>query len=239
MNIQSLTQILQIVNTPITNPAATTGWDELFDDRGSKFDVDPLACSVAYLRKTGNYGITHNKDDILPEDYDRAKQIREYYTKKYFWNSLKSTRPQSEFRSNAQRLLAITESWRLKERDEGFFVKLPAFYAEDIVYDQFVSQFKTDMESVRSNTGQCVARRLEFLTKTFRWQQNKKVSYWFKDNKNRLYCYTTMDGHPFNALFEEKIEQPQTFEFGCGVDNISTMWYNTIKSFSILKEQNA
>ena len=233
MNLQSLQQILQIVNTPISNPAATTGWDN------TKFVVDPLACSVSYLRMTGNYGITHNKDDVLPEDYDRAKQIRDYYTKKYFWNSLKTERPQSEFRANAQRLLSIKDVWLLKDRETGFFVKLPAFYAEDIVYDGFMSQFKIDKESVRGNIGQCVTRRLEFLNKTFRWQGNKKVSYWFKDSANRLYCYTTMDGHPFNALFEEKIQQPQTFEFGCGVDNISIMWYNTIRSFTIQKEQNA
>lgn len=239
MNLQNLTQILQIVSTPVTNPAATTGWDELLNDRGTKFEVDPLVCSVAYLRNTGNYGITHNKDEIKPEDYDRAKQIRDYYTKKYFWNSLKTTRPQTEFRSNAQRLLAITEDWSLSDRDQGFFVKLPAFYAEDVVYDGYMSRFKTDMETARELVGPNNTRCLEFLNKTFRWQAQKRVTYWFKDADNRLYGYTTFHDHPFNALFEEKIQQPQTFEFACGVDNISTMWYNAIKSFTILKETNA
>ena len=239
MNLQTITQILQTVSTPIANPASTTGWDDLLVERKTKFEVDPLACSVSYLRQTGTYGMTQSKDNITEEDYSRARQIREYYSKKYFWNSLKSTRPQSEFRANAQKLLAVTEDWNLTDRETGFFVKLPAFYAEDTVYDGFVSKFKTDAESYKGSGAQCVTKRLEFLAKTFRWQQNKRVSYWFKDEDNRLYGYTTFDGHPFNALFEEKIERPQIFEFSRGVDNISTMWYNAIKSFSILKEQNA
>ena len=81
-----------------------------------------------------------------------------------------------------------------------------------------------------------VVERLEYLGKTFRWQGNKRTSYWFKDSQSRLYSYTTSHNHPFNDLFEEKVQTPHLMEFSCGIDNISDMYYNNIGSFSFVKE---
>lgn len=238
MNLNSIHQILTIVNTP---PVAKSSYYDLESDRKTSYKVDPLLCSVIFHRKNKAYGLSSTDEkEATPEDYEQTEKIREYYAKKYFWNSLKSDRPQSEFRANAMRLLAITDDWQITDKEAGFFVKLPCFYAEDTVYDKFRATVTTDKETyIRKGSSASVAVKLEFLAKTFRWQRVKRVSYWFKDSNNKLYSYTTMDGHPFNSLFEEKIQTPQTFEFSYGIDNITDMWYNSMKSFTIIKEQNA
>lgn len=239
MSLQTITQILQTINTPIANPViSSTGWDDLINEHKTTYEVDPLACSVAFHRVNVGYGLVNSKNHTVPEDFVKANQIREYYSKKYFWNSLKSNVSQSEFRINAIRLLEIDSMWELTEKESGFFVKLPAFYEEDVFYDGLKSKMKTSKINVRSpNKGSI--EQLTYLGKTFRWQRVKRESFWFKDDNNFLYAYTTTQGHPFNALFEERIQTPQVFEFSHGVDNAGDMWYNNIGSFTILKEQNA
>ena len=237
MSLQTITKILQTVSTPVANPTSSTGWDELLKERKTKFEVDPLVCSVSFHRRKGSYGLLDSKEDVNEDDLNLAKQIREYYTKKYFWNTLKNIRPQSDFRTNAYRLLSIEKKWDLTERECGLFVKMPAFYAEDQIYDQFKSTLITDRKTyVDKGPMKSVVERLEYLGKTFRWQGNKRTSYWFKDSQSRLYSYTTSHNHPFNDLFEEKVQTPQLMEFSCGIDNISDMYYNNIGSFSFVKE---
>lgn len=237
MSLINLTQILQVVNTPLV---AKTTFDDLTDERKTTFEVDPLACSVAFHRKNIGYGLSNTKEDTEEEDFLKAAKIREYYSKKYFWNSLKSNIPQSEFRSNAMRLLAMADKWELTDKDCGFFVKLPAFYEEDIVYDKFKATLSTSKDLyIRKGSAQKVQKKLTYLGKTFRWQRLKRESFWFKDSDNHLYSYTTTHGHPFNNIFEDQIQTPRMFEFNHGVDNIVDMWYNNIGSFTILKEQNA
>lgn len=237
MNIQAITQILQTVSTPIANPVVT-GWDDLVNERRTIYETDPLACAVAFHRMNVGYGLVNSKNDATPDDFVKAHQIREYYSKKYFWNSLKSTTPVSEFRQSAMRLLAITDKWELTDKDAGFFVKLPAFYEEDIFYDGLKATLRTGKDQVRTpNRGSI--EQLTYLGKTFRWQRVKRESFWFKDENNFLYAYTTTHGHPFNALFEDLVQTPQTFEFNHGVDRAGDMFYNNIGTFTILKEQHA
>ena len=212
--------------------------DSLFEEEKTNFDVDPLACSVAFLRKTGKYGIEQNSSDIQEEDRVYANKIRAYYTKTWLWNNLKSDRPQSEFRNNALRLLTITENWQLTSRETGLFVKLPAFYEEDIVYDKYRKQFDTSRDAVVKNDGIVFTKKLEFLNKTFRWQKIERDTFWFKDDTNNLYGFTSRK-HPFNDLFEEQVQTPRTFEFLCNCTHVNGMWYNTFYSFKILKEHNA
>lgn len=236
MSLQTLTQVLQVVNTTAV-PKPMSDWlDDLGGQSKTKYEVDPLVCSVAFHRTNKSYGLSSSKEGVLPEDYETAKKIRDYYSKKYFWNSLKETRPQSEYRVNAMRLLAITENWDLTDRDAGLFVKLPAFYAEDIVYDGFKETLKTtrgDTETVGKEVNELP---LTYLGKTFRWQKVKRESFWFKDSQDRLYGYTTTHGHPFNALFEDIVQTPQRFKGRIGVDRVSDLWYNDIKTFTIVKD---
>lgn len=239
MSLQTISQILQTISTPCPTPTMTTTWASPLesDHRKTKFEIDPLLCSVAYHRKNSSYGLQQNKDDIVDSDVQMAKSIREYYSKKYFWNALKRNQPQSEFRINAYRLLSIEKDWDLTERESGLFVKLPAFYAEDQIYDQFKSTLITGRPTyVNRGPMKSVVERLEYLGNTFRWQGSKRVSYWFKDNQRKLYSYTTAHNHPFNALFEERVQNPQLMEFSCGIDNISDMWYNNIGTFKFVKE---
>jgi hypothetical protein len=238
-NIQSISQILQSMSSASSSGVMQSFWDEITDERKTKFENDPLACAIGYYRLHGEYGILHTGELLIQEDYIESNRIKEYYSKKYFWQGLKSDRPVSDFRSSLLKLIAINENWELTDKETGLFVKLPAFYKEDQFYDSLIKSCKTDKKFYSGTVSTEKVETLDFLGQTFRWQGRKSTTYWFKSTERRLYGYTTAYNHPFNALFEELIKKPQTFNFSCGVDNISNMWYNSIKSFSILKEQNA
>jgi hypothetical protein len=233
--ITNINQIFQNINASPNN----SFWDDLTSERKTKFEKDPLAFSVAHRRIYGEYGILNHAEALMENDYIEANQIREYYSKKYFWRGLKSSRPLSEFRTNLLKLIEVNENWELTEREVGLFVKLPAFYKEDKFYDTLIKNLKTDKQFYSGTVGSEKTEALEFIGQTFRWQGKRMVTYWFKNDQQCLYGYTTIHNHPFNALFEEKIQTLQTFKFSCGVDNISDMWYNSIKTFTFLKEQNA
>lgn len=232
MSTQTLNQIFQSI------PVGTVEWNE---DYTTEYSVDPLVCSVAMYRNSTSYGLLKAADSITDEDRDQANAIRNYYSKKYFWDSLKAQRPQSEYRQSAVRLLAITEGWKLTDRDAGLFVKLPWFYAEDRVYDEFRSTLNVNRESyVGPNAFNAVTKKLTYLKKTIRWQGSKRaVSFWFKDDANKLSAITVFADNPFIDIFEEQIQVPRVFEFAPKVDRLIDMWYNTMKSFKIVKESNA
>jgi hypothetical protein len=209
------------------------------EDEKKVFKIDPLACAVSLKRNNKPYGLVDNIDHVSQDDFEQANIIRAYYKKKFFWKGLSSSHPATQFRTLANQLLEIEKDWNITEKEAGVFVKLPYFYEEDLVYDSFVTVLLTKREDYAGTAALSVTKNLHFLNKTFKWQHVKRVAYWFKDEANHLYCFNTAYDHPFNPLFEEKIVDPLTFEFACGVDNIGTMWYNTIKSFTILKETNA
>jgi hypothetical protein len=232
MSTQTLSQIFQSI------PIGTVDWNE---EHITEYAVDPLACSVAMYRNSTSYGLLRAVNTITDEDQAQANAIRDYYSKKYFWDSLKAQRPQSEYRQNAVRLLAIAKDWKLTDRDAGLFVKLPWFYAEDQVYDNFRSTLNVKREHyVGPNAFDTVAKKLTYLKKTIRWQGSKKtVSFWFKDDANNLSAVTVFADNPFNDIFEEQVQVPRVFEFTPKVDRLTDMWYNTIKSFKFIKESNA
>jgi hypothetical protein len=232
MSTQTLSQIFQSI------PVGTVEWN---DDHTTDYSVDPLACAVAMYRNSTSYGLLRAANAITDEDQAQANAIRNYYSKKYFWDSLKAQRPQSEYRQNAVRLLSITKDWKLTDRDAGLFVKLPWFYAEDQIYDEFRSTLKVNRDSyVGPNAFDSVSKKLTYLKKTIRWQGSKRaVSFWFKDDDSKLSAVTVYADNPFNDIFEEQIQVPRVFEFTPKVDRLVDMWYNTIKSFKIIKEPNA
>lgn len=237
MSTTTISQILQTINSPTAKPnwilSATA-------EPRTKYEVDPLACSVAFHRTNQGYGLGQNSNNLTEADIETAKEIRTYYSKKYFWTSLKSKDPQSDFRTNTMRLLAIESDWDLTDREAGVFVKLPCFYKEDTFYDELKTKLKTDKDLYfKKGSTHTVTKKLTYQGKTFRWQNIKRVSWWFADEDGKLYSFTTSNDHPFNQLFEEKIQDPFTLEFSYGIDNISDMWYNSIKSFNFVKEQHA
>lgn len=237
MSLQTIGQILQVVNT---GAVQKTILNNLFSDDKTKFEVDPLACSVSFRRRNCEYGLKHEKEHITDEDIAQAKKIRDYYSKKYFWNSLKDTKPQTDFRLNAMRLLAIESGWNLTDRETGLFVKLPCFYEEDTTYDQFKETLITGRDTcqVGKISPDPITQKLTYLKKTLRWQgSTKRVTFWFKNDKNKLFGLTALADNPFNELFEDKIQTPQVFLITRrGLDRVADLWYNDIKKFNIVKD---
>lgn len=211
-------------------------------DTTTKFKIDPLACSVSLQRRQISFDLSSEEDHVIDEDLIKANQIREYYRKKYFWNSFKKSVPQSEFRNNAIQLLAITDQWDLTEKESGLFVKLPCFYEEDIVYDKFRNTLITNKDSYTFglHSFTYTIHTLSYLKSTLRWQgKTRRISYWFKNKENKLFCFTTTVDNPLIGLFEEKIKTIQEYEFKYAINKIADMWYYDIKIFNFKKEQHA
>lgn len=212
-------------------------WDNNLQESKAVFKIDPLVCAIAYKRKNRANGLENEQENYTPDDVAKAAEIREYYSKKFFWENLKSNRPQTDFRSNAIRLLSITDEWQLTDRETGLFVKLPCFYEEDIIYDEFRKTLITDEKFYRAKGRNDPFRvELTHLATTLRWQGSKRRAFWFKDANNYLYSITTMDNNPLNSVFEDVVKQPMVYEFRNSVDHVTDMWYNDVRYFKIIKD---
>ena len=190
------------------------------------FAVDPLAYAVASHR-TNSVGLTSAQPTI--EDYLKATDIRNYYSKKFLWNSLNDKA--TDYQQTALRLLTVDSScgWNITEREQGLFVKLPWFYEEDQAYDE-LKQLVNSEDYVND----VVVTQLTYFKKTITWRgSTKKIRIWLKDNANRIYSVTSMPGNPFTDFFEDFLQIPRMLE--CSVNVVKTRgfcFYN-IKTFKV------
>lgn len=197
-----------------------------------KFLVDPLLLSVAKYRTKHFYDLDHPNVEITNDDISLTAAIRAHYRKKYFWKSLHEGNV-SEFAINCSRLLDIAANWELDDNEVGLFIKLPFFYAEDMVYKRLKEQYKTSKSDIV--LGPKVVT-LTFIESTYRWQKHKKTCYWFTDDRNLLYAYNTLADTPFLDLFEEKLTGPITIERLCGPSKIEEMHYHNLTKIKFVKE---
>ena len=227
--------------------------DDLFNSEyqitSVTFEQDPLvlACVVKRLLKI-NPSIYLNLDsqfvtgDVTDEDVALAEDIRKYYTKKWFWQSLKDGRGLSDFRRQVCYLLE-NRIKECKDRDTGIYYKLPWFYDEDMIYDTFKQQYTTtDLPHVAygSSVGK-TKFELTFLKSTVSRQQKRKLErFWFT---NGTYLYTIMvtQDNPLLEMFRNMIElgKPVQFESYCKVDRLDQMYFYSLFQFNFVKENNA
>ena len=172
---------------------------------------------------------------------DRAEAIRKFYTKQWFWNSLSSNRSLSPFRQRAHYLLESRTREVLK-KDIGIYVKLPWFYEEDMIYNEFKKDLiTTDLPHLSPGRGKS-QRRLEFLKTTNGWQGKRRLTrYWFKDDNKFLYSIEIEMQNPLIPFFEEAIFANPTclFEGFLVEDRIDRLYYYKLNQFKLLKETNA
>jgi hypothetical protein len=235
MSLQTITQILQTVNSPV--PKKSNFFFE-GDTPTKKFTTDPVVLGVALKRMQTVYGLKDCSEHITPEDQEQARKIRDYYRKKYFWNALKSQATQSDFRMRVSNLLNQQDEWNLTEKDTGIFVKLPYFYEEDTVYDEFKKLYKINQEDYYIDGFRLKKTRLlTHIGTTLRWQANKRKSFWFKDHNDIIYAVSVPHNTPFIGLFEDTINHNINVEFSARVDRVDGMFYNEIAhNFKIVKE---
>jgi hypothetical protein len=175
------------------------------------YQTDPLVLSVAaqdLSHKTGLlfYSLEDTKvqESITEQHLSRAEEIRSYYCKKYFWNGLKGL-PNSDYRN---RVCYLLEN-RIKtcvDKDSGIYYKLPYFYDEDMIYDEFKRLYKT--WDIPHGTGpNYEIKTLELLKVSESRQQGKKiVRQWFTDQQY-LFCIESTADNPLLPLCTQILSQ--------------------------------
>jgi hypothetical protein len=179
---------------------------------------------------------------ITDQDRELAEKIREYYTKKFFWRALSEVRPLSDYRRRLINLLK-NRIRNCKDQDCGIYYKLPYFYEEDVVYEEFKKTLKTDsIDSLGSSRQNTMLKSLEFLkTSSVRQRKCKQIRYWFKDDNNFLYSIELTSDNPLLPIFDDYIKDRPTvlFETRISEDRIDNMHFYKLYSYKFVKEQNA
>jgi hypothetical protein len=220
-----------------------------FIDSRYKFESDPLVRSVsakdlADRNPSDHYGLQDDirvKDNITPAIEARAEEIRRYYTKRFFWDSLNG-KTLTPIRTRIVQLLEnrITDC---NEHDVGIYYKLPYFYEEDQTYEEFSKLYNTKKLSPLGNKrSNKFAKRLQFVKATKGIQKNTKSKYfWFTDDNRDLYNIAIELGNPLLSLFEQIItDNPiPLFETYLKEDRLDRLHYYKLYSFKLLKEHNA
>jgi hypothetical protein len=221
-----------------------------YKEQEKEFIEDPLELAVALKNLTDNKpGVFYQLDDhevrrnIDASVKEQAEKIRKYYGRKFFWTNLNNARDLSGFRSRVCYLLE-NRIRVCKDRDAGIYYKLPYFYAEDMIYDDFKKQYNTtDVPRIlRGGFSKPAKQRLTltYLKTTSCRQQKRNLNrFWFTDN-TYLYNIEVANDNPLLEMFKQLVIEKMTvtFETFYNTDRIDQMYFYKLYNFSLAKEQN-
>lgn len=218
-------------------------------EKSKKFEIDPLVLSVSAKELSEKFPGTHYNlyddkrllDNISDATKNRVEEIRKYYSKKLFWNNLNGV----DLSPIRHRMSVLLEHKVLEcnDNDIGIYWKLPYFYEEDCVYDDFKEKYNTDRLSPLGNkVSNRFAKRLSFLKTTSSCQKNGKTkNYWFSDDNQDLYAIQLSLGNELLSFFEDILEKNPTpiFETYLKESKIDKLHFYKLYSYKLLKELNA
>lgn len=213
-------------------------------EKVTEFTEDPLylSCSLKNLHDQGKGWFSLDseevKENITDEIKQCAEQIRSYYTKKFFWSALSNDRRLSDYR---RRLLNLLENriTKCKEQDCGIYFKLPFFYEEDEVYDQFKKTYTTtDVPEIKYGIHTSKeSLKLNFVKRSYSTQRKRKIErFWFTDQKY-LYQIELEQANPllemFTCILDEKpIVELETYRT---LERIDQMYFYKLYKFNFKK----
>jgi hypothetical protein len=233
------------------NSIAVAEFDSIFsatyNEKEVEFKEDPLVLAVALKDiMAHNPGSYYSLEDprvlgnVTDEIRTLAEQIRKYYGKKYFWSNLASNRSLSDFRGRVCYLLE-NRIRTCKDKDAGIYYKLPYFYDEDMIYDDFKKQYNTtDLPNVGSvNTTKSKHQlTLKYVKTTSSRQQKRNINrFWFTDD-TYLYGIEIASDNPLLELFKQLVVEKITVAFDTyyNVDRLDQMYFYKLYNFTIVKE---
>jgi len=221
-----------------------------FKEKEVEFKQDPLVLAVALKDiMSSNPGSYYSLEDprvsesITDDTKTLAEQIRKYYGKKYFWSNLSSNRSLSDYRGRVCYLLE-NRIHTCKDKDAGIYYKLPYFYDEDMIYDEFKKQYNTTdvpriLHGGTTPVKKCLT--LKYLKATSSRQQKRNLNrFWFTDD-HYLYNIEVTSDNPLLDLFKQLVVEKATIKFDTyyNVDRIDQMYFYKLYNFSLAKETNA
>jgi hypothetical protein len=238
-----LSEILARQNKGIDDPFLS-----IYKEDVVKYKEDPLvlACTLKKILSETDGSIHFSMGDslvtesITEADRNHAEAVRKYYTKKWFWASLSNAHAMSDFRSRCCYLLE-NRVRDCKDKDSGIYYKLPWFYDEDMIYDEFKKQYKTtyeDFVNQRPNRSAKQILNLTYLKSTVSRQQKRKLErFWFTDN-TYLYNIEVTQDNPLIDMFRSMISPGQISKFESYItfDRIDQMHFHKLYRFNFIKE---
>ena len=228
-------------------------WDNIFSatykENAVEFKEDPLALAVSVKdlmeKNPGQFFSLEDPrvtEHINEDIRTKAEQIRKYYGRKYFWNNLTNGTRQSDYRGRVCYLLE-NRIRTCKDKDAGIYYKLPYFYDEDMIYDEFKKQYNTtDLPRV-NNINFTKSKHhltLKYVKTTSSRQQKRNINrFWFTDDVY-VYGIEVANDNPLLDLFKQVIVEKGTvtFETYYNVDRIDQMYFYKLFNFALAKEQN-
>lgn len=219
-------------------------FDQTYKEKEKEFTEDPLylSCSLKNLHDQGkgwfNLDSDEVKENITDEIKQYAEEIRSYYTKKFFWSALSNDRQLSDYR---RRLLNLLENriTKCKEQDCGIYFKLPFFYEEDEVYDQFKKTYTTtNVPEIRYGINSDKEKlSLTFIKKSHSAQRKRKIErFWFTD-QTYLYQIEIEQTNPLLEMFTCLLDQKPIVELEAyrTLDRIDQLYYYKLYKFNFKK----
>jgi len=185
--------------------------------RGLAYQSDPLAIVLMMKAIDGkaNWEIAHdiknanslvlNGDDF----YHSALEIRKYYRNKLMMHVLKGG-TLSQYRTDLREFVESDNLHYIKEDFIPLMVKLPDFYEEDKMLDQFVKEYKTDSNTYNKKGAIDIKRTLTPIISHRRKTRNgDSVNYYFNDDEKRLYKLDVSPNNPLKHLFDREFRKDE------------------------------
>jgi hypothetical protein len=220
--------------------------DQVYSDNKEKtWDIDPLFLAVSakeLSEKTGQFYSLESMEvrgNVNEAVVEKSEEIRKYYSKKFFWRNLSTDRPLSPYRQRLCYLLE-TRSLTTVDRDVGIYFKLPWFYDEDMIYDDFKKTLITQNLPRIDFKVQPVAKRLEYIKSTVAWQHKRKIKrLWFKDDAGYLHGMEISADNPLLETFQDLITEKThcTFVTRISEDRVDGMYFYKLHNFKLIKEK--
>jgi hypothetical protein len=112
-------------------------------------------------------------ENVTQEIRDHAELVRKHYSQKFFWAMLNG----QKLSPIRVRMISLLEQ-RIRtcsENDRGIYYKLPFFYEEDMIYEEFKKLYNTEKLSPLGNKRSNVfAKHLTFIKTSKGIQKNRK-----------------------------------------------------------------
>lgn len=224
-------------------------FDQKYVENIKRIKEDPLVISCTIKRLTlENAGAFYNLDDdriadlTIDQDREMAEQVRKYFAKKFFWQNFTNNLNISSFRNRVCYLLEgrIRDC---KDQDIGIYYKLPYFYEEDMIYDDFKKAYNTTEvpQIIYGGHRSRETLNLQYLKSTLCYQRKRRIQrLWFTD-QTHLFSIELEDANPLLETFIDSLTSTSNVKLEAyrNIDRIDKMYFYKIYNFKLVKEENA
>jgi hypothetical protein len=183
------------------------------------FKEDPIVLSCASYRRAIETEMAVRFQDLnqftpQSQDYDMAKQVRQYYRNKIAVKTLTSPQPLTPFYHDLyEMLLGEVE---LQQRHIGMIHRLPYFYVED-QYREQLTQLIKDKSLTSDWIGNAVQQfaikekhTLTPLMKIFRSRKGSEAhEYWFQNHVGQPVMWSVLNGNTLRSVVDSLFVRSQ------------------------------